>query len=228
MNSPWENSEAVNSEQIVIDHGQSAAAIAENGAASLSVTNASAPPPPAAPKPAEEAGAGNVDKIRDILFGSHMRDYEARFTRLEQTLAQESAELRETTRKRLDDLEAFVKNEIDALHARFKSERDERSVSVTSLAGDLRGLADALHRKIADVDDHHSATHHELREQLLQHGRDINDQIMAKQREVTSLLEQRFHELHSGKTDRAALASLFNEVALRLNNEFKVPSTTDH
>src|SRR5437868_2442425 len=28
-------------------------------------------------------GAGNVDKIRDILFGTQMRDYESRFNRLE-------------------------------------------------------------------------------------------------------------------------------------------------
>ena len=31
-------------------------------------------------------GAGNVDKIRDILFGNQMRDYEARFSRLEESL----------------------------------------------------------------------------------------------------------------------------------------------
>ena len=31
--------------------------------------------------PADES-AGNVDKIRDILFGHHMRDYESRFKRL--------------------------------------------------------------------------------------------------------------------------------------------------
>jgi hypothetical protein len=37
------------------------------------------------------------------------------------------------------------------------------------------------------------------------------------------LLERRFHELRQGKTDRAALASLFSEVALRLNDQFQIP-----
>jgi len=36
-------------------------------------------------------------------------------------------------------------------------------------------------------------------------------------------LEQRFNELRSGKTDRSALAALFNEVALKLNGEFHLP-----
>ena len=43
---------------------------------------------------------GNVDKIRDILFGSQMRDYETRFARLEETLSKEASELRESTRRR--------------------------------------------------------------------------------------------------------------------------------
>src|SRR5947209_6262346 len=41
-------------------------------------------------------GAGNVDKIRDILFGTQMRDYDSRFARLEETLVKENAEIRET------------------------------------------------------------------------------------------------------------------------------------
>lgn len=32
-----------------------------------------------------EQGAGSVDKIRDILFGSQIKGYEARFARLEDT-----------------------------------------------------------------------------------------------------------------------------------------------
>src|SRR6202000_2184865 len=34
----------------------------------------------------ENAEGANVDKIRDILFGTQMRDYEKRFVRLEETV----------------------------------------------------------------------------------------------------------------------------------------------
>ena len=43
---------------------------------------------------AEQTGA-SVDKIRDILFGSQMRDYDKRFTRLEERLSQDAITLRE-------------------------------------------------------------------------------------------------------------------------------------
>ena len=42
-----------------------------------------------------DSEAGNVDKIREILFGGQMRAYDRRFTRLEERLAKESADLRE-------------------------------------------------------------------------------------------------------------------------------------
>ena len=42
------------------------------------------PLPPSAPDAPADHGAGNIDKIRDILFGSNMRDYEHRFARLEE------------------------------------------------------------------------------------------------------------------------------------------------
>ena len=74
-----------------------------------------------------DPGSGNIDKIRDILFGSNMRDYEQRFARLEEALKKESSDLRETTRRHLETLESFVHKELAALEARLNTERDERS-----------------------------------------------------------------------------------------------------
>ena len=55
-----------------------------------------------------ETGA-SVDKIRDILFGSQIKNYEARFARLEENLVRETVELKETMRRRFESLEGFFK-----------------------------------------------------------------------------------------------------------------------
>ena len=62
----------------------------------------------ARPAASAEQG-GNVDKIRDILFGNQMREYDSRFARLEETLLKESSDLKESVRKRIDTLESFFK-----------------------------------------------------------------------------------------------------------------------
>jgi hypothetical protein len=179
--------------------------------------------PVSAPALGEDPGAGNIDRIRDILFGSQMRAYETRFARLEETLRKESAELRDNTKRTIDRLESYVRLELESLNGRFRIERDERGTTTSQLTRDMKELGEGMSRRMAELDDRAASQHHELREQLLQHGRDFTEQIHTKQQEVAALLEERFRELRKDKTDRAALASLFSEVALRLNNEFHIP-----
>ena len=84
-----------------------------------------------------EACTGNIDKIREIIFGSNMRDYETRFARLEEALRKESQDMREAMRQRLETLESFVHKELAALEGRLKNERDERSENHLRLTNDL-------------------------------------------------------------------------------------------
>lgn len=172
-------------------------------------------------------GAGNVDKIRDILFGSQMRDYESRFARLEETLVKENAEIRETSRRRFEQLESFVKRELEAIQARFKSERDERLDGSAQQARELKELNDGLSRRIRDLDDRSSNVERELRGQLMQQARDLTDEINAIHEQLTALLEKRYSELKDAKTDRAALATLFTEVSLRLSDQFRIPGSEE-
>jgi len=61
---------------------------------------------------AEAAGGGNLEKIRDILFGAQVHDFEKRFARLEERLMKETSDARAETRKRFEALESFIKKEI--------------------------------------------------------------------------------------------------------------------
>jgi hypothetical protein len=184
-------------------------------------------PPVSTPATAEvmsrETGAGNIDKIRDILFGSNMRDYEQRFSRLEEALRKESADLRDTTRRHLETLESFVHKELADLNQRLSQERDERSDSHSRLAADLSQTATNIHRKIGEFENNEAQAKRDIRTDLLQQSKELNDAIRAKAEELAALLDRRFAELHHAKTDRAGLASLFSEVALRLNDQFKMP-----
>jgi hypothetical protein len=174
---------------------------------------------------AADQGPGNIDKIRDILFGSNMRDYEQRFARLEEALKKESSDLRETTRRHLEALESFVHKELAALEVRLNTERDERSESHSRLAADLSSASSSIFRKIGDMENHEAQAKREIRNDLLQQSKELTDAIRAKGEELIALLERRAQELQHSKTDRAALAGLFNEVALRLTDQFKVTGT---
>jgi septal ring factor EnvC (AmiA/AmiB activator) len=166
---------------------------------------------------------GNIDKIREILFGNNMRDYDARFARLEAAVVKEASELRESTRKRFESLESFIKCEFESLHGRLRSEREERAEALGQTSRDLRQTEDALRKKLRDLEDQTSATDSAIREHILNQSQALTEDIRALQAEITALLERRFHDLNKGKTDRAMLADLLTEVSMRLKNEFQLP-----
>jgi hypothetical protein len=170
-----------------------------------------------------DAGAGNIDKIRDILFGNQMRDYEQRFSRLEEALRKESAELRDSTRRHLEALETFVHKELSSLQGRVIAERDERSENHARLTSDLAAASASFMKRFGDMENQEASAKSEIRSNILQQSKELHDAIRQKAEDMTSLLERRFAELHHAKTDRAALSSLFSEVALRLSDQFKVP-----
>ncbi len=180
------------------------------------------PPESHAEPAAHDTAPGSIDKIRDIIFGTHMRDYEQRFARLEETLRKESLDIRDATRRHLEALEAFVHKELNALEGRLNIERDERGESHARLSADLAMHSSSLFKKIGEVENQEAQAKREIRNDLLQQSKELTDAIRSKGEELVALLERRSQELQHAKTDRAALASLFSEVSLRLTDQFKV------
>jgi seryl-tRNA synthetase len=172
---------------------------------------------------ADEAGGGNIDKVRDILFGGQMRDYERRFVRFEERLAQETAELKEDMRKRLAALEQFVKQETASMADRIKAEHDERTAAAKDLTREVREGAKAFEKKTAQIDDQIEKLQRELRKQILDLHKRLSDDLREKIDDVMARLSQESSDLRNDKMDRAALAALLNEMALRLSSESPKP-----
>lgn len=165
----------------------------------------------------------NVDKIRDILFGSQMRDYEKRFTRLEDRLNRDAEALREDIKKRFDALEAFVQKELESLSQRLKTEKSERGEALHEVSRELRDAANALEKKVTQLDDQMAQGSGELRTRILEQSKALTAEMAERHREVSALLDREVQALRTDKTDREALADLFNELAMRLKKEFTLP-----
>jgi len=82
----------------------------------------------------------NIDKIRDIIFGSHQREYESRFEELESSLSTFEAEVR----SRLDQLERSDKNFSKTIEALDEIVYKQ----TTSLKGDISATKDKLEQDI--------------------------------------------------------------------------------
>ena len=165
-----------------------------------------------------ESGA-SVDKIRDILFGPQIKNYEARFARLEDTLARENSQIKDMMARRFESLETFIKKETEALNNRLKAERDERNEVAKEIARDLKSATEALTKKINELDNKTAEAQSELRQDLLAESRKLMDELRKRSDELTTLLERRSNELRADKADRSLIAALLADMAMQISGE---------
>lgn len=171
----------------------------------------------------EAAGGASLDKVRDILFGGQVREFDRRFARLEERLVRETNELKEDVKKRLEALESYTRREAESLSQQIRAEHEDRLQSNGNLGRELKDTAMALERRAAGLDEQLAKAQRELRQQLLEQHQQLSDDMRRKVEDVLATLARETAELRGDKADRAVLASLFTEMALRLTNEFRIP-----
>ena len=167
----------------------------------------------------------NIDKIRDILFGSKERQYDQKFSAIETTIHKEIGDLRNETKKALGSLETFVKKELASLTEQLNTEKEERAESNDALMGKIDDARRALDRKLSQLSDKTVAGQRDLQEQLLQQSKTLLEEIREKHESLSADLDRAAGELRQDKTDRIELANMLMEVALRLKDEFELPPT---
>ena len=65
----------------------------------------------------------------------------------------------------------------------------------------------------------------ELRQQILDRSKTLRDEYRGQHRQLSEAISRALHELRVEKADRAALAALFSELAMRMRHELALPGT---
>jgi DNA repair exonuclease SbcCD ATPase subunit len=167
---------------------------------------------------------GNVDKIRDILFGGQMRDYEKRFKRLEERFSQDQMNFREDIVQRLHQLEERLQGEIDTLDGKTKTDRQERVQVQQDLESEIKGLKNELNTRLTQLDEQFSKDIKNLRQQMLNKFQELGLQLRQQNDNLTNLLNQEVAQLQEDKVNRSDLATFLNEMAVRLTRNYEASS----
>lgn len=184
--------------------------------------------PKSGPKtPAAAALAGespeNLDKVRDILFGGHMRAVEGRIARIEERLLREQQSLRADLEGAVAGLESYTRKELEALGEKLKAERAKRAEDLKALAAEMRESLKALDKRLATLDEATSGADADLRSQLLEQKRAHAAEVKQLGEELTAELRRAQQELRAEKADLSSLVSVFSDMAVRLTEELQAP-----
>ena len=162
---------------------------------------------------------GNMDKIRDILFGNQAKDYEKRFAAMENRLGQEAVELKEELLKRIDALETYTKQEIKDINARIKNESKERVDSHKIIQDELKQGVESLNKKIVTGEENLAIKSTELRDQILSQSKQLSEEILSRYDNASKNMKLTAQELDDAKVNRSDLSGFFLELAMRLSND---------
>lgn len=159
---------------------------------------------------------GNVDQIRDIIFGPQMREYESRFSVLAANLEHEAASLRKDLENRFTSLTEKGAKSSEGLSAELKAERLERVELNRRLTAELREISKELERSIRAAE----ATAERLHRESLKAASDLADEVRAEARaqydELTERVAAEFSAIHRAKAGREELSAIFTEMAAQV------------
>ncbi len=131
----------------------------------------------------------SMDKIREILFGNQIRDFDLKFNRLEEQVNKQLNDLQKDSSLRFTTLENFVKSEMQSLNQRIDT-----------------------------IVQQNQSAHSELRQLVLDQAKQIADQLSQQRQQEEAMIENFRAELESKKVDRSALSTLLTELALQISN----------
>lgn len=173
------------------------------------------------------ANIGNLDKIRDILFGGYIRDYEKRFRRLEERLNQEGIQLRDELLQRVKSLEDLLVSETETLSDKAKLERQERYETQQDLVREINVLKTDVNNRFTQLDEQFSKDIKQLRQHFQSQFQELTVQLRQQKDNLTLLIKQELEQLKEEKLDRNDLAAFFTEFALRLNKDFNAATKVE-
>ena len=165
----------------------------------------------------------NVNKIRDILFGGQMRDYDRRFAELDSRLAADVERLSKDLSARMDNLESYIARELATLTERLTQEKTERSADREASQEEIRELARQSTQQLSALDEQTASEARSIRAALLQQANEMSDMLRDARDALAAETKKQSQSLEDRKVAREELAAMLSEVALRLNGELDLP-----
>ncbi|MBN1199348.1 MAG: hypothetical protein JXA23_08350 [Bacteroidales bacterium] len=162
-----------------------------------------------------------ISKIRDILFGNNISEYEQRFKAVEERLNLSVSELSDDTSNKLKDLELFVKEELKTILTQLKQEESERNEAVRKLQKEFDTLEDKLARLKESTND----AHRDIRQFMKDKNHELETLFKQQMKEIKNHVDEDLNVLRTVKTDRSSLAILLTELAMKIAGKEDKPDT---
>jgi DNA anti-recombination protein RmuC len=170
---------------------------------------------------------GNIDQIRDIIFGPQLREYNSRLDKIESNLSLMEQEMRERIEQVKNACLTEVRASVESLEQKIKTS----NLNYQNENAELRQLIDRVNKKFSSsiealdqtIDTQTTSIWNNLsetKEKLQEDNRNLRLQIFEE-------LERRFTTLSGAKVSRDDMAEILFELGLRIKGTEFAPELKD-
>ena len=166
---------------------------------------------------------GNIDQIRDIVFGAHLREYENRFSKVESDILLLHQEMRSHVDLLKTNFAAELKAAVESLEKKLKL----LSSTTQEESADLGQQVDRLNKKfthnVQSLDEALDSQTTSIRDELSQNKGQFQEDIMALRDLILDELERRFSQLRETKVSKDDIAETLFALGMRLKETELIP-----
>jgi uncharacterized phage infection (PIP) family protein YhgE len=166
-----------------------------------------------------ENADGNVEQIREILFGGQMRDYERRFAALEERLTRNVEQISQNFENRLEQLDAFAKQELEKFSELLQQERAVREQGNEQGAKELRDMSQRAESQYAELQERLGGEANELRQRLQDNIEELSSVIHNTEKQLSEGFVAETKKVADTSVRRDDLAALLSDIANRLTKD---------
>ncbi|MEK0178723.1 MAG: hypothetical protein EAZ78_11175 [Oscillatoriales cyanobacterium] len=188
---------------------------------------------------------GNIDQIRDIIFGAQLREYDNRFDKIDSELSM----MQQDMQARIEQVKTVLSGEMRAAVDSFEKKIKSITLNTQEESADLRQQIDRVNRKFSSsieaLDEAIDNQTTSIRDELSQTRERLSEETRTLKTQVFEELDRRFSMLREVKVSRDDMAEILFELGMRLkgtefvpelkgvtdnklNNEFLLPERHHH
>ena len=159
---------------------------------------------------------GNVDQIREILFGSQSRDLNDRFEKIESGIKSIQDEMRNKIEQSQQDFENRIDSEIETVSKKIKNVVSQQQDEFTDIRDSSLKQEKRLQNSMEIMEEELNSKREQLQKQQLEMRTTLRSQIDSLQDELLTILDTKISELGDVKLSRDDAADIFMEAAMSM------------
>ena len=159
---------------------------------------------------------GNVDQIREILFGSQSRELKEKFDKIETSIKAIHDEMRKKMEQAQNDFNSKIESEVETISRKIKNITSQQHNEFADVRDSALKQEKRLQNALDIVEEELNAKREQLQKQQSENTTTLRSQMDTLQDELLSVLDEKISELGLAKLSRDDAADIMMEAAMAM------------